>query len=97
GEARPITAGDLNVGSARAGDDRRTRASLVTVEFAGQQCTERDCVTLELHHLDLQALLLGKAAPARHENEPGVALGLDDAMAPGLQLRSVRCGRDQRC
>ena len=45
------------------------------------------------------SLLLGKALPAHHQRETGVALGLDHAMAPGLELlrrdRRAECRHQQ--
>jgi hypothetical protein len=66
---------------------RAARAALIAVELARQHRLERQRVALELDHVDLEALLLGEAALARHEHEAGVALGLDDAVPPNLQLR----------
>ena len=81
-----IAADDPDVGAMRGCEHRPARAALVTVELAGEQGLERQRVAFELQHVELEALLLGEAAFARHEHEAGVALGLDDAMAPGLQL-----------
>jgi len=42
---------------------------------------------LERDELELEAELLGEVALARHVENAGIALGLDDAVAPDLGLR----------
>src|SRR5262249_38734834 len=70
-------------------------AAFVAVELAGKERLERERVARELHHLDLEAVLLGKAAVRRHEHEAGVAFGLHDSVPPGLELLRS-CGRCHR-
>src|SRR6185437_431498 len=94
-EARPVAAGDLHVTTMCSSDDRRARAALVAVEFTGKQRTQRDRIALELDHLDVETLFLSEAAFRRHEDETGVALRLDDAMAPDFQFFSMTIGCEQ--
>jgi len=99
GEERPIAAEELDVGTVRCGEHRPTGGTLVGVEFAGDQGLERQRVAFELHRLDLEALLLGEAAFARHEDEAGVALGFKHSVPPGHRLRGrlLPQGRGGEC
>src|SRR5262249_9179334 len=95
GQRRPVTAKELEVGALRGGQHRSAGAAFVAVELAGKERLERERVARELHHVDLEAVPLSEAAVCRHEYEAGVALGLHDAVPPGLELLSAgRRGED---
>jgi len=85
-----MAAQELDVDPERGGDDRAGERAIIAFDLAGEQRLEADGVALELHDLELEALLLGEAARHHHE-DAGVALGLDDAVPPGaLRQRGAR-------
>jgi len=94
-QTRPIATKEFNVGAARGSNQGRSRVAFVTVELASKQRLERQSIALELLNLDLQTLLLGKAASAAHEDNAGVALGLDDTVAPEFQFLCARGEDDE--
>jgi hypothetical protein len=88
-----MAAQELDVDPERGGDDRAGEGAVIAFDLAGEQRLEADGVALELHDLELEALLLGEAARHHHE-DAGVALGLDDAVTPGRgALRQRGAGR----
>ncbi len=69
-------------------------AALETVELAGQQGLKTEHVGLNLDDLELEALALGETAAARHHDDAGIALGLEETVPPRLRVRRLaRCRR----
>ena len=76
----PVAAEQFHVGAARGRGDGAVDA-FVAVDLAGQQRLHSDGVVLDVEHVDLEPLALGKAAFGRHQEEAGVGLGQDHAPA----------------
>jgi hypothetical protein len=95
--ARPIATDNLDIGAVRAGENSGARARFDAVDLSGQQRLVGSGAVLEVKDFQLQPLLLGKAVPAHHQRETGIALGLDHAVLPGLEFlcryRRGKCPR----
>src|SRR5580692_6131066 len=74
----------------RIRDQGRARSALKAVEIAGDQRVEQDLVVLDIGDIDVEADFFEEAALRRHGQNAGIALRLDEGMAPRFGLRRGR-------
>src|SRR6478736_2425989 len=84
-----------DTGAARGRGDGAVDA-FVAVDLTRQQRLHSDRVVLDVEHVDLEPLALGKAAFRRHQKKAGIGLGHDHGLPPRLEALRLRRQRQQR-
>jgi hypothetical protein len=81
----------LGVGAVGGGHQNAARAALETVEITGDGRLGGNLIVLDRHDLDVEPHFLEEAALRRHQEDAGIAVGLNETVPPRFcRLRRSR-------